>query len=148
GQCGQTQQEVGVGGDTERQVLIGRRVPGQFPAREELVLGGEAADLGRKSLHGSTVGLADVDGLWFATMIRISTKYFWLAFAFALFRPWLIIDGQQVRLNWGDNDIPVAPGVHQLTIWVPYLWKVGEASFTVDTTATGSAQVYYAAPAI
>ncbi|NUR26217.1 MAG: hypothetical protein HOV83_10285 [Catenulispora sp.] len=80
-------------------------------------------------------------------MIRISTKYFWLAFMFAFFKPWLIIDGQQVRLNWGDNDIPAAPGVHQLTIWVPYLWKVGQATFTIDTTAAGSAQVYYAAPA-
>jgi len=79
-------------------------------------------------------------------MIRISAKYHWLSFMFSFFKPWLIIDGQQTRLNWGDNVIPVAPGVHQLTIWIPYLWKVGEASITVDNRA-GEAQVFYAAPA-
>jgi len=78
-------------------------------------------------------------------MIRISAKYFWLTFMFAFFKPWLLVDGQQTRLNWGDNVIPVAPGVHQLTIWIPYLWKVGEATLTVDTTG-GETQVYYAAP--
>jgi hypothetical protein len=79
-------------------------------------------------------------------MIRISTKYFWLTFMFAFFKPWLMIDGQQTRLNWGDNVIPAAPGVHQLTIWIPYLWKVGEATLTVDNSV-GEAQVYYAGPA-
>jgi hypothetical protein len=79
-------------------------------------------------------------------MIRISTKYFWLTFMFSFFKPWLLIDGQQTRLNWGDNVIPVPPGVHQLTIWIPYLWKVGEASLTVDTSR-GETTVFYAAPA-
>jgi len=78
-------------------------------------------------------------------MIRISTKYFWLAFMFSFFKPWLLIDGQQHRLQWGDNAIPATPGVHHLTIWIPYLWKVGEATITVDNSY-GEAQVFYASP--
>lgn len=80
--------------------------------------------------------------------ITISTKYHWLAFLLALFKPKALINGHEVPLVWGDNHIPAPPGIHHITIWVPYLWKVGQATITVDTQAGNSVTVFYAAPAI
>jgi hypothetical protein len=50
-----------------------------------------------------------------------------------------------VNLSWGQNHLPAPIGQHLIEIWVPYLWKFGRASMTVDNTH-GTPQVYYAAP--
>jgi hypothetical protein len=77
--------------------------------------------------------------------LRIQTKYHWLSFMLAAFRPKATINGYEVPLNWGDNTIPAPPGRHEISVHVPYLWKIGRATTTVDNTA-GSPAVYYAAP--
>lgn len=80
-----------------------------------------------------------------AGQLRIVTKFHWLAFIFALFKPIATINGQEVKLIWGENLIPAPPGLHQITIHIPYLWKVGTATITVDNTA-GAPTVHYSAP--
>lgn len=80
-----------------------------------------------------------------AAQLRIRTKYHWLTFMLAGFAPKATINGHPVNLSWGENVIPAPAGQHLIEIWVPYLWKFGKASLTVDNTG-GAPQVYYAAP--
>ncbi len=77
--------------------------------------------------------------------LRINTKYNWLTFMLAGFRPKATINGYEMPLSWGDNVIPAPPGRHEITLHVPYLWKVGKATTIVDNTMS-SPSVYYAAP--
>ncbi len=77
--------------------------------------------------------------------LRIHTKYHWLTFMLAGFRPKASINGHEMPLAWGDNVIPAPPGRHEITVHVPYLWKFGKATTTVDNTA-GAPSVHYAAP--
>jgi len=77
--------------------------------------------------------------------LRIHTSHHWVSFMLRSFRPIATINGYEVPLNWGDNLIPAPPGRHQITVYVPYLWKFGHATVTVDNTA-GTPLVYYAAP--
>lgn len=77
--------------------------------------------------------------------LRIIAKYHWLAFTLALFKPIATINGQQVRLNWGENLIPAPVGTHQISIHIPYLWNFGQATIVVDNTA-GVPTIHYGAP--
>lgn len=77
--------------------------------------------------------------------LRISTKYHWLTFMLAGFRPKATINGYEVPLSWGENVIPAPPGRHEITVHVPYIWKFGKATTTVDNTVDAPA-VHYAAP--
>jgi hypothetical protein len=80
--------------------------------------------------------------------LNIHTKYPWLAFMLAFFKPVATINGHQVPLQWGDNPIPLQPGVYDVQIHVKYLWDVGRAQIQVDNRTGAPATVYYAAPAI
>jgi len=60
--------------------------------------------------------------------------------------PTAIINGQHVPLRWGENVIPAPPGVHHITIYMQWLWKVGSAEITVDNTRAPAPPVYYALP--
>lgn len=62
--------------------------------------------------------------------------------------PTAIINGQMVPLRWGENIIPAPPGVHHITIYMQWLWKVGSAEITVDNTHGAPPPVYYALPYI
>lgn len=77
--------------------------------------------------------------------LRISTKYHWMTFMLSAFAPKATINGHPVSLAWGENLLPGPVGQHLIEIWVPYLWKFGRASITVDNTY-GTPQVHYAAP--
>lgn len=77
--------------------------------------------------------------------LRIHTKYHWLTFMLAGFKPKATINGYEMSLNWGENVIPAPPGRHEITVHVPYLWRFGSATTTVDNMA-GSPTVHYAAP--
>ncbi|MGH3713765.1 MAG: hypothetical protein ACRDT4_09950 [Micromonosporaceae bacterium] len=77
-------------------------------------------------------------------VLSINTKYPFLAFMLALFKPKATINGHVVPLKWGDNHVPLPPGPHHLKVHVPYLWPVGVAEMQVDTRQ--QAPVYYAAP--
>ncbi len=79
------------------------------------------------------------------SVIHINTKFHWFTFMFSGFRPRAIMNGGTVQLNWGDNAIPAPPGRYEVTVYVPYLWKVGKATTVVDNSAM-SPTLYYAAP--
>ena len=78
----------------------------------------------------------------------LHTKYSWLAFILALCKPFATINGHQIQLKWGENVIPLQPGVYDVGIHVKYLWDIGKAQIQVDTTSGAPVQVYYAAPVI
>jgi hypothetical protein len=80
--------------------------------------------------------------------LTLHTSYPWLAFMLALFSPVATINGHTVPLQWGDNHIPLQPGVHDVRVHVKYLWEVGRAQLQVDNRAGGPVNVWYAAPPI
>jgi hypothetical protein len=61
-------------------------------------------------------------------------------------RPQATINGYPVSLTWGSNTIGIAPGVHQVDIWMPWLWRFGQAAITVDNRYDPAPAVYYATP--
>jgi hypothetical protein len=79
--------------------------------------------------------------------LRIVPKYHWSAFMMAAFKPRATINGHEVQLNWGENVLPAPAGVHNIEIHIPYLWKMGKASITVDNTV-GTPTVHYSAPVV
>jgi hypothetical protein len=56
------------------------------------------------------------------------------------------INGYPVALGWGDNLIPAQPGVHNIKIHMPWMWKYGKAEITVDNRTAPAPRVYYAPP--
>jgi hypothetical protein len=56
------------------------------------------------------------------------------------------INRYPVGLRWGSNTVAVPPGVHHVTIFMPWLWRFGHAEITVDNRSDPAATVYYAAP--
>jgi hypothetical protein len=79
--------------------------------------------------------------------LHFVTKYHWSAFMMAAFKPRAIINGHEVQLNWGENVLPAPTGVHNIEVYIPYLWKMGKANITVDNTA-GVPTIHYSAPVI
>ncbi|HCT80275.1 MAG TPA: hypothetical protein DGT23_27680 [Micromonosporaceae bacterium] len=77
--------------------------------------------------------------------LRINTKYHWLTFMLAGFKPRASINGHEVQLNWGENVLPAPLGQHQVEVHVPYLWKFGKAAITVDNSQAVPV-LNYAAP--
>src|SRR5688572_20856581 len=82
-----------------------------------------------------------------AGQLHIVPRFHWSAFVMGAFRPRATINGHEVQLNWGENVLPAPRGVHHIEIHIPYLWKMGKASITVDNTA-GVPTVHYSAPMI
>jgi hypothetical protein len=60
--------------------------------------------------------------------------------------PTAVINGTHVPLRWGENVIPAGPGVHHITVYMQWLWKVGSAEITVDNSRAPAPPVYYALP--
>ena len=58
------------------------------------------------------------------------------------------INGHTVPLNWGVNHIPAQPGVHNIHIYMPWIWRYGKADITVDNRHAPAPPVYYATPYI
>jgi hypothetical protein len=56
------------------------------------------------------------------------------------------INGYPVPLTWGVNHIPAPPGVHNIHIYMPWMWRYGKAEITVANTAAPAPPVYYAVP--
>ncbi len=78
--------------------------------------------------------------------LSIQTKRPPLAWLLILTPPRVLLNGQETRLKWGDNQVPVAPGQYQLHVFVPYLWHIGKADLPVQVGPGQTAQVFYAAP--
>ncbi|MGH2604260.1 MAG: hypothetical protein ACRDJ9_33345 [Dehalococcoidia bacterium] len=81
--------------------------------------------------------------------LRIHTSYHWISFALAMFKPKATINGHPIPpLRWGENHIPLPPGVYRLRIWVQYLWKLGPAEITIDNRHGQTPPVYYGGTAV
>jgi hypothetical protein len=82
--------------------------------------------------------------------VAVTTRYTWMTFVLALFKPYLAIDGRQVPAYWGRNVVPVAPGQHHVHVHVPYLLprRVGTAETVVSVYPGQVAELEYRAPAI
>lgn len=64
----------------------------------------------------------------------------------AFVNPTAIINGHTVPLRWGENVIPAQPGVHHVTVYMQWLWRVGLAAVTVDNTTRPAPPIHYALP--
>jgi hypothetical protein len=65
--------------------------------------------------------------------------------------PRIRIDGQEVRgAAWGDNEIPVAPGIHDVEVETRYLLPFyrGTAGMFVTVTGGGRVELEYCAPVV
>jgi hypothetical protein len=56
------------------------------------------------------------------------------------------VNGYPVGLRWGSNIINVPPGVHHVKIYMPWLWRFGQAEVTVDNRSYPAPPIHYAAP--
>src|SRR5258705_13095139 len=56
------------------------------------------------------------------------------------------INGYPVALNWGVNHIPAHPGVHNVQVYMPWMWRYGKADITIDNQTAPAPPVYYAVP--
>lgn len=66
----------------------------------------------------------------------------------AMTTPKVTVDNFPVPVQWGDVAIPVAAGVHRLTVRVGYLFDFGQAILDVAPQPGQSLEVFYATPAI
>jgi hypothetical protein len=66
----------------------------------------------------------------------------------AMFKPIATINGHEVPLQWGDNPIPLQPGVYDVRLHVKYLWDIGKAQIQVNNQHGAPVSVYYAAPPV
>lgn len=82
--------------------------------------------------------------------IAITTRYSWLAFVLALFRPQITVNGRPVPAAWGRTVVPVPPGQHHVQVHVPYLLppRVGPAETLVPVYPGQVVEVEYRAPVI
>lgn len=73
------------------------------------------------------------------------------AFMYQATTPRLTIDGSGVPVQgWGTLRVPVAPGSHDVRVWIPYAFprRAGKARTEVTVPAGGSAELEYMAPTV
>jgi len=82
--------------------------------------------------------------------IAVTTRYHWLTFILALFKPYLTVNGHRVPAGWGRTVVPVPPGQHHVHVHVPYLLppRIGTAETVVPVHPGQVVEVEYRAPAI
>ena len=81
--------------------------------------------------------------------IRLTTKFFPLAFLLLLFPARAKVDGgEEQKVGWGTTELPVPAGNHTIDVWFPYffVFKVGSAATSVSVAEGETAQVTYKAP--
>jgi len=82
--------------------------------------------------------------------IRLTTKFFFLAFLLYLFPAHARVDDQEpVRVGWKTSDLEVSPGTHRLEVYFPYLFimpKAGRNEVQVDVAEGQTVNVTYKAP--
>jgi hypothetical protein len=79
-------------------------------------------------------------------VLNITTVRPLLAWILLFTPPRLTLNGQESKLKWGENQVPVQPGRYDVWIHVPYLWKVGQAGMPVEVAPGAQVPVYYASP--
>ncbi|MBO0868032.1 MAG: hypothetical protein J2P15_05660, partial [Micromonosporaceae bacterium] len=83
--------------------------------------------------------------------IEVDAKFFPLAFMLFFFKPQIGLDGMPPSAGtWGRNQIPIAPGRHQVHVHTPYFLppRVGPADLVVDVAPGQSVQLEYRSPLI
>jgi hypothetical protein len=80
--------------------------------------------------------------------IRLTTKFFPLAFLLLLFPARAVVDGQEQKVGWKTTDLPVSPGTHRLRVFFPYLFlrQAGAAEIEVAVAEGQTVNVSYRAP--
>jgi hypothetical protein len=79
------------------------------------------------------------------TGIEVSVAFFPLAWILLLCTPRIAINGRVRQRPWGTYFFPVRPGVYEVEIWFPYLWrqKCGFNSREVEVQAGETARVSF-----
>lgn len=82
--------------------------------------------------------------------IAVTLKYNPLAFILGLFKPKVLINGQEAATGWGRKVLPVPPGQYHLHVHVPYLLppQVGPADLGVNVHPGQTVELEYRAPMI
>lgn len=81
--------------------------------------------------------------------IRLTTKFFFLAFLLYLFPARAEVDeGVPIKVGWGTRDLQVEPGTHRLEVYFPYLYlrKAGRNQVEVTLQEGQTVNVSYKAP--
>ncbi len=82
--------------------------------------------------------------------IAVTLKYNPLAFILGLFKPKVLINGQEAATGWGRTVLPVPPGQYHLHVHVPYFLppQVGPADLGVNVYPGQTVELEYRAPMI
>jgi hypothetical protein len=80
--------------------------------------------------------------------IEVTTGFMFLAFLLYLFKPVISVDGVANKVNWGETHIPVAPGRHQVEVWLPYLFYkfMGRNGIVVDVAQGSVVKISWRSP--
>jgi hypothetical protein len=81
--------------------------------------------------------------------IRLTTKFFPLAFLLFFFPARAVVDGEEQKVGWfKTTDLPVSPGTHRLRVYFPYLIprEAGSAEIEVPVAEGQTVNVSYRAP--
>lgn len=81
-------------------------------------------------------------------MLDVHSKFHPLAFILFLTGPGLAVDGQEMKLKWGQQQVPIAPGQHHVEMWTRYITKMGSATLPVNVMPGQTVPLFYAAPTI
>jgi len=79
-------------------------------------------------------------------VLNITTSKPFLAWMLSFTPPRVSLNGQEIKLRWGQNQVPIQPGRYDLQVYVPYLWRIGQAGMPVDVYPGAQVPVFYAAP--
>lgn len=62
--------------------------------------------------------------------------------------PSVHLDGQPVRVSYGENVIPVVPGQHRVDAHAQWMWEYGRAGGTFAVREGETAELWYAPPVL
>ncbi len=80
--------------------------------------------------------------------ILLHSSFFPLALLLYLTRPIVVANGEEYRVSWGRQFLPLLPGRYDLYLYTPYLTRAGEAQITVDVYEGHVTPVSYSVPFI
>ncbi|WP_280401013.1 hypothetical protein [Nocardia carnea] len=81
--------------------------------------------------------------------LTVDCSYFPLAFLFALTKPKIQVNGQQVpNTRWGPNHIPVGAGMYHVRVTTPWILFDMPAETSVSVQPGQGVRYYYRTPAI
>jgi hypothetical protein len=83
--------------------------------------------------------------------VSLTLSYPESAFLYRATKPRLLLDGSPVDVSgWGQQILPVSPGLHRVQVWVPYALprRAGRADLTVTVPDNGTLDLEYMAPTL